>query len=1225
MRNLYRLMVAAFAVVAATACSQFEEQDALPSGDENLVAMTISVGGEPTRTFISEDGNSLNWCENDKIAIFDGVGKREFTIVEGSIEGGYAEFEGLVDAGATKFFAVYPYEAAGEYDAQAGTVTAAAATAQQLAGENVADGAILSVAQFEKGVESFDFKTAVGYFRVDVTFDDITSIIVKGANIAGTATFNAAGEVQSISEGANQVTLTPAGDTFAKDKSYYVALLPGTSPAGEFSVMLTRAENEALEMTATKAIEIPRNGGFFLADYKLVKKLVIKDAASLQKFLATAHTLAASEEVEVTADIDLQGVELTGATSFAGTLVGNGHSLLNWTSNGVALFETLSGTVKNLKFDSTCSLTPADEVGPFGFLAKTVAAGGVVSYCENHADITLNSVKYASGDSQTDDAVYFGALVGQNFGTIEHSKNSGDITITTTPETTGSSQRGVVYIGGVAGMVNNTDQLATDASFIGLFRCENSGDISYSIASGKKGGFLFMGGVVGGTPCEIIKNAIPEKAKIDNCVNTGNISHTYPEGAIAIGGGTLNSNYTYLAGVVGYCEGSISNCNNGAQGNATLGTITLTTPTLEKDYVISRTTVGGVAGFVMAGGTTCNNYAPISVTGCFGKGYKGHQGSSSYAGGGTEVGVSVAGVIAQSGMHTYFKDKTLNQCHNHGVITCNFNMADQQTPHYVGGCVAVSHLVTSNMTNSAAITVNTKGYTNYVGGVLGYTKYGSSNLTNNAAGNIDCNLNRDSSNDDQLSNSQYVGGVVGCVASSQTVATTINHSQYTKCTVAEGVTVVGKIFVGGVLGQGAITNDATNHSAVTLTTQTSTGEINLGGVAGDVLGASDDLENNGNVDFTAVDVATAYVGGLVGSGASKLENSTNNKAVTVNATTNIDTLGLGGLCGESSAITLTSNTNNGALSTNAGEVLHIGGLVGRGAGAITASSCTNSATGTVTLANANLELTEVAAGGLCGRGSNKTVFTSCENAADISLNAKSATTGYLGGISAMPTNASVKSSNGTNAVSCTNTGDLYANFPATWYVGGAVAFGGCWSSTASYQFQLTDNIIECDIEIDANPVKHFVGGLVGHSGQHIGIKNNTYTGNITVGTSTDTISFTGGLIGAMVLSATSTNTNLQYYNYTLAENEVDCVISSSGYCAALIGGQYNSSTSPVKTAPIFKYIYDEDKPNKVLSGTTLNSVAVTADNLSTFVRSSYADDTRFTVTEEGLPAGVVFE
>ncbi len=1224
MRNLYRILVAAFVVIAATACSQFEEQDALPSGDENLVAMTISVGGEPTRTYISEDGKSLNWCENDKIAIFDGVGKREFTIVEGSIEGGYAEFEGKVDAAATSFFAVYPYEAAGEYDSQAGTVSATAATAQQLEGENVSDGAVLSVAQFEKGAESFDFKTAVGYFSVDITFEDITSIIVRGANVAGTATFNAAGEVQSVSEGADQVTLTPSGDVFAAG-SYYVALLPGTSPAGEFSVMLTRAEGEALEMTSTKDIEIPRNGGFFLSDYKLVKKLVIKDAASLQQFLATAHTLAESEEIEVTANIDLKDVELTGATSFAGTLAGNGYSLLNWESNGVSLFETLSGTVKNLKFDSTCSLTPADAAGPFGFLAKTVAAGGVVSYCENHADITLNSVKYASGTSQIDYAAYFGALVGQNFGTIDHSKNSGDITITTNPETTGSSQRGMVYIGGVAGIVNNTDQLAAGGSLTGLSYCENSGNINYSIASGKKGGFVFMGGIVGGTPCENMTKAIPEKTQIDNCVNTGNISHIYPEGAIAIGGGTLNSNYTYVAGVVGYCEGSISNCHNGAQGNSNLGAVILSTPTLAEDYVISRTTVGGVAGFVMAGGTTCNNYASISVTGCFGKGYKGYGSSSSYAGGGAEAGVSVAGVIAQVGINNYFNDNTLSQCHNHGVITCNFNMADQQTPHYVGGCVAVSHLVTGNMTNNAAITVNTKGYSNYVGGVLGYTKYGSSNLTNNAAGNIDCNLNRDSSNDDQLANNHYVGGVVGCAASGQTIATTSNNSQWTKCTVAEGVTVVGKIFHGGVLGQGAITNDATNNSAVTLTAQTSTGEINLGGVAGDVLGASDDLENNGNVNFTAVDVATAYVGGLAGSGTSKLENSTNNRAVTVNATTNIDTLGLGGLLGETSAITLTSNTNNGALSTNAGEVLHIGGLVGHGAGAITASSCTNSAAGTATLTNANLELTEVAAGGLCGRGTNKTVFTSCENAADVTLNAKSATTAYLAGISAMPTNASAKSSFATNAVSCTNTGDLYANFPATWYVGGAVAFSGCWSSTAANQFKLTDNTIECDIEIDANPVQHFVGGLVGHSGQHTTISGNSYKGNITVGNSTNDVSFTGGLFGAMVLSGTSTNTNLTYYNYTLQENEVDCVISSSGYCAALIGGQYNSTTSTVRTAPIFKYIYNEDKPNKVLSGTTINSVAITADNLSTFVRSSYADDTRFTVTEEGLPAGVVFE
>ena len=84
--------------------------------------------------------------------------------------------------------------------------------------------------------------------------------------------------------------------------------------------------------------------------------------------------------------------------------------------------------------------------------------------------------------------------------------------------------------------------------------------------------------------------------KIDDCTNLGTISHIYPESATALGAKTKdNSNFTYVAGVIGYCEGTVSNCMNGAgtiidvtiptvkptnANEVVKGAITMTTPTL---------------------------------------------------------------------------------------------------------------------------------------------------------------------------------------------------------------------------------------------------------------------------------------------------------------------------------------------------------------------------------------------------------------------------------------------------------------------------------------------------------------------------------------------------------------------------------------------------------------------------------------------------------------------
>ena len=1157
-----------FAVVAlvamTTSCSQgFDEQDLTPDfGSETLVPMTITVEGEATRTFVGEDGKSICWCEGDKIAVFEGTstsgdGKtiREFTIVPGSINGKSAVFSGEVSSSATKFYAIYPFESVVERSGST-YFNVDMPAVQQLEGQNnVADGAIVSLAYFTSTDTAVSFKTAVGFLALNITFDDVAKVTVRGVELAGktkfskSATTTAEPKVNDVLEVANSVSLLPAGDVF-EPGTYYIALLPGTTPAGEFTIDFKRQSGPTTLYVSDKDIVITRNAGFKTTDSKWEKADFgkIGDAQTLVQFLENSASVG---DAELSADIDLTDVELPQGNSYLGTLDCKGFALKNWKATK-PLFKSLGGAVKNLVIDSSCTLTPANAKGAFGFVAAMVEkTGELENIVNNVASITLNATAYGAGSDQTEDAVYFGTLAGQCYGSIVGCTNNCDVTINTTP--VGDDERGLVYIGGVVGLIDGV-----------LDNCHNTGDVAYTIKG--RGGFMYMGGVAGGTTTEKLAAATVLKSVVTSCSNTGAISHIYPQNATSIGASNLESNYTYVAGVIGYCEGSVSGCDNGVRNDILKGKVTLTTPTLEKGYVISRTTVAGVAGFALAGGADNTNYAPIVVQGSFGVG---NDGTGTYLGGGNSKGVSVAGVIAQTGVSTHFKTKTLNNCHNYGAVDCTFNMAsdsDAKTPHYVGGVVANNMVTASTLTNNAPVTVVSYGYEHYLGGVVGNSAADMQSLTNNA--NLTFTLVRKTGTHLNTAN-HYLGGVIGVLATGNTLKSATNNNALTY---AVNGAPEKSVFFGGVAGSLANGEALTNNGAMTIT-DSCTDESVVGGIAAKTIGGTvTSLTNNGTISYTGGSLSDLYVGGLVGSGASTaFTNSSNAKAVTVVAT----------------------EVSN----------LYLAGVIAKCSAAQTFSELSNS--GAVKLDAPSCKISKLYAAGVCALGQNASVFDTCANSGAISLNAASATTAYFGGIGA----SASATSYALNAVDCTVSGAMSASFAADWYVGGVIAYGYNWSSTTSKQYEIKNNSVTSNISIASASGKLYVGGIVGHSGMHTKYTSNSYKGTISTSSANG---FVGGMVGSTVLAATSTNSNDTYYNYTFASNSVDATLSTAGYVGALVGGHYNSTTSAIKSTPIFKYIFDAYKPN-TLSAVTNVKEAV----------SSYRDDARFTVVIEDLEGGVV--
>ena len=808
MKKIFGYILAASAVFAAASCTRQLEG---PATDQELVPMTITVNGEMTKTLVGEDGKTINWCEDDVIAIFDGVAKREFTVV--TADGKNATFAGEVAPGATELYAVYPYSAAVE--CVNGVVTASLAAEQQLDGGNVADGAIVAVGQVAADA-SVQFKNAVGFLRVDVSYDDVTEIIVNGSDIAGSALIAATGEVDKVTDVASSVSLKPAGEKFAPG-SYYVTLFPGVTPAGKFSVTLVRAD-KGLTMIAANEITVPRNAGFFVADTKLSETYIIKDAASLQSFLSSAYECLEDEIATVIKDIDLTGVTLTPADSYAGTFNGNGHSLKNWTSDNT-LFTTLAatGTVKDLIIDKSCTLSFPSDKQYFGFVVGNNA--GTVSGIENYADVTIPALPTVAN--------YYGTICGNNTATVADCANYGDITYS------GSVPTQNACYGGVVGQITGAAAVAKN-----LF---NIGDVTATI-NGVAAKSVYWNGVLGW---------LSSNAKLLDSVNQGNVTVT------AHG----NSQMLTACGLVSYAGGEVSGCYNG-------GNISYYAESAEglADGGVQRTGVAGIAAYMgWSGKTVSNNHNEGEIY--FRAGYP-----LKYAGSGsaTKYSTNVAGLFG----HMY--NCGVENCTNSGKVTSVIGDIDNASSYFgtdirqsCGGIVASSWGAITNCQNSGEINVkwvssmddasrvaNTKQFIAQVGGISGGDYHSGQNNTditgcvNSGNINYDCDANASNNN---------VGGIAGWPHKEGAAGKSIKNCENTGT-----ITVMGlsKTRIGGISG-GVIAEEGNiNRGKIHLKGgQTS---CTIGGVSGVCAGVHPivNCENYGEI---VADVKTTTgIGGIVG-------------------------------------------------------------------------------------------------------------------------------------------------------------------------------------------------------------------------------------------------------------------------------------------------------------------------------------------------------------------------
>ena len=831
MKNYLKFMLAAFATVAAVSCTKEEieapnvQEETQTPDQENvqLVPLTLNVTGDnaaDTKTDIADNNKTVVWCEDDAIAVYDASGVwRKFTIKEGTIDGGSALFEGEVAEGTTDIYAVYPFDAA--VSCADGKVVATTMTEQTIESGKVADGAIVAVAKGEAG-NALQFKNVVGIFRMDVSYEDVTEIYLDGAALAGTATFDPATgvmEAESATDASDFVTLLPAGETFAKG-SYFIPLLPGTTPKGDFHITMVRKENKGAVHTANGEVTIPRNLGFFVDDTKLTESFVIKDAATLQTFLTNAKDYDATHVATVIRDLDLTGVTIKSATTYAGTFNGGNHSIKNWsTTSAKPLFTAIAegATVKNLVLDSSCEFTLAETDSKQAFVVATNA--GTVSGVTNKA-----SINYTRATDKPMQSRYFGTIVGYSTGLVSDCHNEGNITVnipvldyTETSGNTYQHQR----VGGVVGVFK------AESGVVGVTGCTNKGNITFNFngvsSSSADPHKQFRPHFAIGGVCAMAANN-GSAAKSSEAVNNGTIEQCINSGAVKLYQDGINgSNYSNVGGVIGYLEGTIKECKNVATEKVSIEIKNAST------VKVSAPAVGGVVGTALKGDIlNCSNEGPVYITGYV----QGGTSDAAYCGGDEKP--AIGGVVAKAGAKEEDTTLKIQDCKNSGEVSGTiWNSNNIRMGGIVGWTsIPVVGSAANTLENSGEVALksSTTFLTAYVGGVIGHSISTCDKIYN--TGNI--TVNQKSTTDNQKA---YIGGAAGYMSKA----------------------------AGGVFKQ------AQNRGNITVTSTSAKTVSNIGGCIG--RGESTSVTSNGNswatcnTNYGKITVnvpAVVYVGGVIG-------------------------------------------------------------------------------------------------------------------------------------------------------------------------------------------------------------------------------------------------------------------------------------------------------------------------------------------------------------------------
>ncbi|MCQ2184787.1 MAG: hypothetical protein MJY62_05185, partial [Bacteroidales bacterium] len=470
MKRIFKYASAALAIALAASCAKetLTGNNQVTTG-ENLVSMTITATLDDSKATVGE--SSLLWSDGDKIAIFDGADKREFTLAAGAGTS-TAYFTGEVDAQATEFYAVSPLSAATSY--AEGTFTVNLPSEQRVSAAQTADPkALIQVGKVEDG--GLALKNVFSRAAVKISSDGIKSVkflSVGTEKIAGVATCGVDAVSTAASTAVSEITLSSSEEDGFAQGTYYIALLPATLENG-FKVSLSAADKVYLCGSASSN-EFARNGGRILGDVIANPATVqlpvgISTGAELKTFVDNANYYGSGITVYLKNDIDLSEVSSSWSNPkpFWCTFDGNNYAIKNIDITGTGHWGILGdahGDVKNLVFGENGG---SDKITVAGAGETTKANVAPITARMGTASIS-NVINYAAVNVTSDaiNATNIAGIVGNmaSSGVLEECRNFGTI----------DAKNNVAEwldLGGITGSMSGTGKISI---------CTNYGALSYT-------------------------------------------------------------------------------------------------------------------------------------------------------------------------------------------------------------------------------------------------------------------------------------------------------------------------------------------------------------------------------------------------------------------------------------------------------------------------------------------------------------------------------------------------------------------------------------------------------------------------------------------------------------------------------------------------------------------------------------------------------------------------
>ena len=228
MKKIY-ILLCALAALAAASCTEKEELAPAFTGEK----VTREFSTVLTKTTLDSNGEAVYWEDGDAISIFDGKSNNQFDIKDYTSPSYSATFSGVVDAGATSFYAVYPYNKAGNSLAGS-TLTATVPASQTLRAGSFQSGAAVAVAYTTGNTLAFHQATAILGITLNSDMDNVESIEFYGNNneyVAGAVDVEmntSNGAITSVTPeiGSKTVALTKGEGTFVPGQTYYLSFIP---------------------------------------------------------------------------------------------------------------------------------------------------------------------------------------------------------------------------------------------------------------------------------------------------------------------------------------------------------------------------------------------------------------------------------------------------------------------------------------------------------------------------------------------------------------------------------------------------------------------------------------------------------------------------------------------------------------------------------------------------------------------------------------------------------------------------------------------------------------------------------------------------------------------------------------------------------------------------------------------------------------------------------------